>query len=40
MIDEKKSAAVVKAGVRSIPGVEIYPTSSLVVTGRRGIADG
>jgi hypothetical protein len=40
MIDEKKIAAVVKAGVRSIPGVEIYPTSSLVVTGRRGIADG
>ncbi|MBA7562032.1 hypothetical protein ES708_03681 [subsurface metagenome] len=35
VIDEKKIAAVVKAGVRNIPGVEIYPTSSLVVTGRR-----
>jgi len=40
VVDEKKIAAVVKAGVRNIPGVEIYPTSSLVVTGRRGIADG
>ena len=35
VIDEKKIAAVVKAGVRNIPGVEIYPTSSLVVTGRK-----
>jgi len=35
VIDEKKIAAVVKAGIRSIPGVEIYPTSSLVVTGRK-----
>ena len=35
MIDEKKIAAVVKAGIRNIPGVEIYPTSSLVVTGRK-----
>jgi len=35
MIDEKKIAAVVKAGVRSIPGVEIYLTSSLVITGRK-----
>ena len=35
VIDEKKIAAVVKAGVRSIPGVEIYSTSSLVVTGRK-----
>jgi len=35
VIDEKKIAAVVKAGVRHIPGVEIYPTSSLVVTGRK-----
>jgi hypothetical protein len=40
IIDEKKIAAVVKAGVRNIPGVEIYPTSSLIVTGRRGIAHG
>jgi hypothetical protein len=35
VIDEKKIAAVVKAGVRNIPGVEIYLTSSLVVTGRK-----
>jgi len=35
LIDEKKIAAVVKAGIRQIPGVEIYSTSSLVVTGRR-----
>jgi len=35
VVDEKKIAAVVKAGVRSIPGVKIYPTSSLVVTGRK-----
>jgi len=35
IIDEKKIAAVVKAGVRHIPGVEIYPMSSLVVTGRK-----
>jgi len=35
VIDEKKIAAVVKAGIRNIPGVEIYPTSSLVVTGRK-----
>jgi hypothetical protein len=35
VIDEKKIAAVVKAGIRHIPGVEIYPTSSLVVTGRK-----
>lgn len=35
MIDEKKIAAVVKAGVRHISGVEIYSTSSLVVTGRK-----
>lgn len=35
VIDEKKIAAVVRAGVRNIPGVEIYPTSSLVVTGRK-----
>jgi len=35
VVDEKKIAAVVKAGVRNIPGVEIYPTSSLVVTGRK-----
>jgi len=34
VIDEKKIAAVVKAGVRHIPGVEIYSTSSLVVTGK------
>jgi len=34
-IDEKKIAAVVKAGIRNIPGVEIYLTSSLVVTGRK-----
>lgn len=35
VVDEKKIAAVVKAGVRNIPGVEIYPTSSLVITGRK-----
>lgn len=35
VIDEKKIAAVVKAGVRNIPGIEIYLTSSLVVTGRK-----
>ena len=35
VVDEKKIAAVVKAGVRNIPGVEIYLTSSLVVTGRK-----
>ena len=35
VVDEKKIAAVVKAGIRNIPGVEIYPTSSLVVTGRK-----
>lgn len=35
VVDEKKIAAVVKAGVRHIPGVEIYSTSSLVITGRK-----
>lgn len=35
VIDERKIAAVVRAGIRNIPGVEIYPTSSLVVTGRK-----
>jgi hypothetical protein len=35
VIDEKKIAAVVKAGVRNIPGVDIFPTSQLVVTSRK-----
>lgn len=33
-VDEKKIGAVVKAGVRSIPGVRIYQTDSLAVRSR------
>lgn len=34
MVDEKKIAAVVKAGIRNIPGVRIYQTDQLAVRAR------